>query len=113
MEIADQAHQEYVAAAAEGMARDDNCAYQPVDALGTTLIAEFGQAELARRETEERWLKDLRQYRGIYDPEILALIGKNRSKAFVRATRVKVKTVDARVADLLFPNGTERTWTAE
>lgn len=113
MEIVDQAQQEYVAAAAQGLARDDNCAYQQIDALGTILIAEFTQAENARRETEERWLKDLRQYRGIYDPEVLALIGKNRSKAFVRATRVKVKTVDARVADLLFPSGTERTWTAE
>lgn len=113
MTTADESHQEYVAAAAAGMEREDHCAYQPVDALGVTLVAEFAQAELARRDTEQRWLRDLRQYRGIYDPEILALIGKSRSKAFVRATRVKVKTVDARVADLLFPNGTERTWTAE
>lgn len=111
--IGEQAHQEYVAAASAGMERDDDCAYEAVDALGVTLVAEFSQAELARRETEARWLKDLRQYRGIYEPDILALIGKQRSRAFVRATRVKVKTVDARVADLLFPNGTERTWTAE
>jgi hypothetical protein len=107
------AESEYVAAAAEGMEREDTSAYDPVDSLGTLLLAEFAQAEKNRRETEERWLKDLRQYRGIYDPDVLALIGKNRSKAFVRATRVKIKTVDARVADLLFPSGTERTWTAE
>jgi hypothetical protein len=108
-----QAEQEYARAAAAGMERDDDCAYTPADALGNLLLAEFTQAENARRDTEERWLRDLRQYRGIYDPDVLAAIGAARSKAFVRATRVKVKTVDARVADLLFPTGSERTWTAE
>jgi hypothetical protein len=108
-----QAERDYVAAATQGMEREDNRAYQPGDALGAVLLAEFGQAENARRDTEERWLKDLRQYRGIYDPDVLALIGPRRSRAFVRATRVKIKTVDARVADLLFPTGAERTWLAE
>lgn len=108
-----RAQAEYEAAAAAGMARDDNTAYVALDALGSILAAEFTQVEVERRETENRWLKDLRQYRGIYDPEILAAIGANRSKAFVRATRVKVKTVDARVADLLFPANSERNWTAD
>ena len=108
-----QADAEYEAAAAAGMARDDNTAFIQADALGSLLVAEFTQAELERRDTEQRWLKDLRQYRGVYDPDVLALIGKNRSKAFVRATRVKVKTVDARVADLLFPSNSDRNWTAE
>lgn len=107
------AQAEYEAAAAAGMARDDNTAYVALDALGSVLVAEFQRAELEKRETEDRLLKDLRQYRGIYDPEILAAIGPNRSKAFVRATRVKVKTVDARVADLLFPANSERNWTAD
>jgi len=97
------------------MNRDDNAAYQSaaMAALGPVLIAQFEQAMLDRQETEQRWLKDLRQYRGIYDPEIEAKIGANRSRAFVRATRVKVKTVDARVADLLFPSTSDRNWTAE
>lgn len=108
-----QAEAEYVAAATAGMESDSNAAYNAVDALGPTLLAEFGQAEIERRLTEERWLKDLRQYRGIYEPDVLANIGARRSKAFVRATRVKVKTVDARVADLLFPSNSDRNWTAE
>lgn len=108
-----QADAEYAAAAAAGMKSDNNAAYVQMDALGTTLLAEFSEAELARRETEQRWLKDLRQYRGVYDPEVLAKIGAHRSKAFVRATRVKVKTVDARVTDLLFPSNSDRNWTAE
>lgn len=81
-----------------------------LDALGTRLLGEFAQAENDRRLTEERWLKDLRQYRGQYDPDVVALIGAKRSKAFVRKTRVKVKTVDSRVADLLFPAGSEKNW---
>jgi hypothetical protein len=101
---------EYELAAAEQMAQTDDAPPAQVDALGATLLAEFAQAELDRRQTEERWLKDLRQYKGQYDPEVLAKIGPNRSKAFVRKTRVKIKTIDSRVADLLFPAGTEKNW---
>lgn len=81
-----------------------------LESLGTSLLGEFAQAELDRRLVEERWLKDLRQYKGQYDPDVAALIGPKRSKAFLRKTRVKIKTVDSRVADLLFPAGTERNW---
>lgn len=110
----EQAQAEYAAAANAGMGSDSNVAYVAIDSLGQDLLAEFNQAEMNRQETEMRWLKDLRQYRGIYEPEVAALIGKNRSKAFVRATRVKIKTVDARVCDLLFPtNAKERNWTAD
>jgi hypothetical protein len=99
---------EYALAAADQLRDED----KPValDALGVELLAEFARAELDRRLTEERWLKDIRQYRGIYDPDVLAAIGPNRSKAFVRKTRVKVKTIDSRVADLLFPAGSEKNW---
>lgn len=99
---------QYVLAAADQMR--DETPTQALDALGTELLAEFARAELDRRLTEERWLQDLRQYRGKYDPDVLAQIGPQRSKAFVRKTRVKVKTVDSRVADLLFPAGSEKNW---
>lgn len=100
---------EYELAAAEQLAQPEAPPTQ-VDALGAKLLAEFAQAELDRRLTEERWLKDLRQYKGQYDPDVLAKIGPNRSRAFVRKTRVKVKTIDSRVADLLFPAGGEKNW---
>lgn len=80
------------------------------DALGPRLLQEFTQAESDRLETEQRWLRDLRQYKGQYDPEVLALIGPKRSRAFVRKTRVKVKTADSRVQDLLFPSGSDKNW---
>lgn len=93
---------------------DDNEASVPMlDELGGVLVGEFKQAVEARRETELRWLKDLRQYRGQYDPDVAAKIGPNRSKAFLRKTRVKIKTVDSRVADMLFPAGIEKNWGIE
>ena len=79
-------------------------------ALGVELVSEFNQAELDRRLTEDRWLRNIRAYKGQYDPEVLAKIGPTRSKAFVRKTRVKVKTIDSRVADLLFPAGGDKNW---
>lgn len=100
------------AIAAEQVYSTDSPAPQ-LDALGQIFLGEFAQAELERRQTEERWLKDLRQYKGQYDPEVLALIGSQRSKAFVRKTRVKVKTTDSRVSDLLFPAGSEKNWTID
>ena len=107
MDASDQT--QYALAAADQL-RDDPQQTVALDALGVELLAEFARAELDRRLTEERWLQDLRQYRGRYDPDVLAAIGPNRSKAFVRKTRVKVKTVDSRVADLLFPAGAEKNW---
>lgn len=80
-----------------------------LQALGPVLQGEFERAVLMRRQTEERWLKDFRQYRGKYDPEELTAMGR-RSRVFMRKTRVKVKTIDSRVADLLFPAGSEKNW---
>ena len=84
-----------------------------MSALGPLLYIEFSHAQKERQETETRWLADLRQYRGQYDADVLTQIGPNRSKVFVRKTRVKVKTINSRVADLLFPAGSEKNWTIE
>lgn len=98
--------------ASEQMMRNDGVPAGSFDALGQVMLAEFNQAKEDRRPTEERWLKDLRQFKGQYDPEVLALIGPDRSRAFVRKTRVKVKTVDSRVMDLKFPAG-GKSWTID
>lgn len=73
--------------------------------LGVKLRGEFEQASKMRRLREREWLDDLRQYKGQYDPAVLAKIRKNRSKAFFRLTRVKVKAADARMMELMFPAG--------
>lgn len=80
----------------------------PLFGLGVDLMSEFLTAEVQRRDVEERWLQDLRQYKGQYDPEVeAAIVG---SKAFLRKTRVKVESVDARMMDLLFPANRERNF---
>ncbi len=104
--------QAYALAAKEELLRDQaGVSFEAMASLGVRILSEFGQAENDRRLTELRWLQDIRQYRGQYDPEVLAAIGPNRSRAFVRKTRVKVKTVDSRMADLLFPANAERNFT--
>ncbi len=103
---------EYDLAAASAFANDSE-QEAVISSLGPILLAEFADAEQQRQETELRWLSNLRQYRGQYDPEVEASIGPNRSRAFVRKTRVKVKTINSRVADLLFPAGSEKNWTIE
>lgn len=101
---------EYSRHAERTFAQSDEQREAHLDSLGTTLLSEFSQAELDRRDTELRWLEDLRQFRGIYSAEVEARIGANRSKAFVRKTRVKIKTVDAKMDDFLFPANGSRNW---
>ncbi|MCA0188184.1 MAG: hypothetical protein LCH90_19765, partial [Proteobacteria bacterium] len=79
------------------------------DFLGPILMAEFDQAFSERRETEIRWLQDLRQYKGIYEPDVMKKLGK-RSKAYAKRTQTKVRTANARMLDLLFPAGGDRNY---
>lgn len=101
---------QYVEAATAALANVPSTPANELSALGTSLLNEFSRAELDRRDTEMRWLEDLRQFRGIYDPEVLERIGPDRSRAFVRKTRVKVKTTNARMTELLFPGNSEKTY---
>ena len=84
-----------------------------IDPLGSTLRAEFDEAARERTEYEQGWLMDLRQYKGIYEPEIEAKIPANKSRTNIRLTRTKVKTMDARLSDMLFPAGGDRNWSIE
>lgn len=81
-----------------------------VDPLSLFVRARFDDAEKARKTLESRWLKDLRQYRGQYEPESMCRMDPNRSKAFMRVTRTKVKTLTARLTDLLFPANGDKNW---
>lgn len=104
------ATEEFARVAEQVFENDADPEHIDASSLSTRLLREFAQAENDRRPTEERWLQDLRQYRGKYDPEEEARLT-GRSKAFLRKTRVKVKTVDSRVADLMFPAGNKKNWT--
>ena len=81
--------------------------------VGTKLESEWGVVEGERIFTERRMIRDLRQYRGQYDPETLNKIHPNRSKAYIRLTRTKVKTFDARMMDIQFPTNDDKNWSIQ
>lgn len=80
------------------------------DSLALALSAKFEECKSRRLMYEEEWLKDLRQYLGQYDPEVEKKMDPNRSKAFIRLTRTKVKSLDARLKDMMFPAGGDKNW---
>lgn len=79
-------------------------------ALGGKLMSDFKVYEADRRTVELQWTRNYRQFRGIYDPEIEQQIGKDRSRAFPKLTRVKCVSMVARLMNLLFPSD-EKNWT--
>jgi hypothetical protein len=78
-------------------------------ALGNKLSGLFTQYVSDRRVAELKWMRNLRQYLGQYDPEIERDLSVNRSRAYPRITRVKCISVLSRVMNLMFP-GNERNW---
>lgn len=83
-----------------------------IRSLGSKLLSDFQSYERDRRLTEMRWARNLRQYLGEYDPEILAAIPKDRSRAYPKLTRVKCVSMVARLMNLLFP-ASEKNWGVE
>ena len=69
--------------------------------LGRRLASMFLMYETDRKAIEERWLRNLRQVRGIYDPEIK--IDADKSKAYPKMTAWMVRGTIARLMQLLFP----------
>lgn len=80
--------------------------------LGDKLDKLFRQYQSDRRIQELKWLRNLRQYLGVYDPEADRELSPNRSRAYPRITRIKTISVLSRVMNLMFP-GNERNWSLE
>lgn len=81
-------------------------------ALGTQLAKLFTTYENNRRSIEQKWMRNLRQFLGEYDPEVLRSLDKNRSQAYPRLTRIKCVSMLSRLMNLLFPT-TEKNWGLE
>lgn len=64
-----------------------------------------------RRPIEERWIDDLRQYHGVYDPDTKKKLSarRNSSTAFINETAQKTDAMAARLTDTLFPTD-EKNW---
>lgn len=84
----------------------------PANNLGVKLVAEFSEAETEKKKVEPRLLRCLRQYKGIYDPDVLKRIRKRRgrSEVYIRHTAAKVDSTKARLMDLLFPSNGALNW---
>lgn len=80
--------------------------------MGDKLSQLFAQYVSDRRIAELRWTRNLRQYLGLYDPDIERELSTNRSKAYPRITRVKCISVLSRIMNLMFP-GNERNWSLQ
>ena len=89
----------------------------PVKEINSEVLRQLGQEYLKlferysrdRRLAELKWMRNLRQYLGIYDPEIERSLPLSRSRAYPRVTRVKCISMLSRIMNLMFP-GNERNW---
>lgn len=80
--------------------------------LGARLTKDFAQYERDRRLAELRWMRNLRQFLGVYDPDIQSQLDPTRSQAYPKLTRVKCVSMLSRMMNLLFPSS-ERNWGVE
>lgn len=80
-----------------------------LNALGIRIFALYTTHKSDRKAVEEKWLQNLRMYKGIYDPEIIALIGKDQSKAYPKVGRWKIIGTVARLMQMLWPQ-TEKNY---
>lgn len=81
--------------------------------LGQDLKTKLNQYKADRKTLEQQLLKNLRQYRSKYDPEIEAVLNsleyKNRSKVYPRDTHLKVTGFVAKMMEMMFP-AAEKNW---
>ena len=85
---------------------------EQMSGLGMWLRDRFEDVKSKRLSTEQEWLKDLRQFKGIYETEEWQRLsgGKYRSRLFSKMTRRKVRAFDSRMMEMLFPAGKDRNW---
>ena len=74
--------------------------------LATWVMRNFQQAAADRRPYELKWIEAKKHRDGEYDQDSK----EGGSQARVRSTRTKIKGVNARIMDVLFPGGNERNW---
>lgn len=76
----------------------------PLDLFGASRFRDIEHQLQQRSLVEQRWLDDLRQYRGEYEPGFIKeLENAKKSQAFVNITREKTDAWAAQMGDMLFP----------
>ncbi len=78
--------------------------------LGRTLQRKASDQVSLKNTIEQRWLADLRQYNGQYEPAVLETIKQRKgSQVFGNITLHKANAAEARLADMLFPTD-DKNW---
>ncbi len=83
------------------------------DNLGRSLMSTFDTWKQERRNTEEKWVSNLRAKNSIYEPQEMALIkekGENACDKYVGVTRFKCVAAIAKLYSLLFPGPKKKNW---
>ena len=79
-------------------------------AFGFRLKNQFMANEAHRRPKELEWLESIRQYKGLYDPDVRIEAG--NSRVYPKITRSKINIVLSRLHEMLFPE-TDKNWEIE
>lgn len=77
--------------------------------LGQNIHARFQQFKSDRQLAELRWLRNQRQYLGVYDPEVDRELQVNRSRSYPKLTRVKCISILSRLMSLMF-QANQKNW---
>jgi hypothetical protein len=96
--------------AAEALSRVNE---EQLQQLGQTLMRKFDETERKRTYIETRWLEDLRQYHGRYDPHVEKDLNDAESCAlYLNITKPKTHAFNARVMDMVLPTD-DKNWGLE
>ena len=79
--------------------------------LGTRLRGRFGIFEGERGQLELQWLTNLRQYKAVYDSDVLKNL-EGRSKVYPKDTHTKIVGWVAKMMEMMFP-AQEKNWSLE
>lgn len=80
---------------------------EKLEALGTTMRGKFDIFAKERDQLEIQWLKNLRQYKAIYDPDVK--IPDGMSKVYPKDTHTKIVGWVAKMLEMLFP-AQDKNW---
>lgn len=80
------------------------------DLLGTMLSNKWRAWSNARTEQEDQWLKNIRQFKSIYEPWINNSIGKEKSRIYLQITKKKVLESYAHQINTFFPGSGIKHW---
>ena len=75
-----------------------------VSRLVDIVTTRFSTAETARRQYEEQWLRNYRNYRGVYS-DAVKFTEAEKSRVFIKVTKTKVLAAYGQITDVLFSAG--------